>query len=316
MKNTILLLGLIFVASACLSSEIVLNSQTIYSKAYGSPNNEAIIYLHGGPGYNSAGFEVTTAKELAENGFYVIIYDRRGEGRSTDQNAKFTFDETFDDLNSIYDSFNLKSATLIGHSFGGVIATLYAEKFPNKIESIILIGTPISMQETLSNIVKSSKTIYESKNDDTNLNYIGMLEKMDKNSLEYSSYCFSHAMQNGFYYPKDPTQEASYIYSKFSTDNILVKYSSKMTFEAPRGFWENESYTTLDIKNNVKNVLKNNTPIFGMYGIDDGLFSTDQKSKIKNLISKNNFENLENCSHNPFIDQQVKFINLLKKWTQ
>jgi proline iminopeptidase len=42
----------------------------------------------------------------------------------------------------------------------------------------------------------------------------------------------------------------------------------------------------------------------------------DQKSKIKNLIRKNNFETLENCSHNPFIDQQVKFINLLKKWTQ
>jgi hypothetical protein len=33
----------------------------------------------GGPGYNCAGFEVSTAQELANNGFYVIVYDRRGK---------------------------------------------------------------------------------------------------------------------------------------------------------------------------------------------------------------------------------------------
>jgi hypothetical protein len=31
----------------------------------------------GGPGYNCGGFEVSTAQELANNGFYVIVYDRR-----------------------------------------------------------------------------------------------------------------------------------------------------------------------------------------------------------------------------------------------
>ncbi|WP_246124574.1 hypothetical protein [Bizionia gelidisalsuginis] len=70
------------------------------------------------------------------------------------------------------------------------------------------------MQETFSTILKASKTIYKNKKDSTNLNYISMLEKMDKSSIQYSSYCFSHAMQNGFYYPKEPTKEAVNIYSK------------------------------------------------------------------------------------------------------
>ena len=48
-------------------------SQTIYSKAFGDPNNEPIIYLHGGPGYNSIGFEVTTAQNLPKAGFMSLF---------------------------------------------------------------------------------------------------------------------------------------------------------------------------------------------------------------------------------------------------
>lgn len=54
----------------------------IYSAAYGKASDPAVIFLHGGPGYNSLDFEVTTAQKLADQGFYVIVYDRRGEGRS------------------------------------------------------------------------------------------------------------------------------------------------------------------------------------------------------------------------------------------
>ena len=309
MKKTITLFAFIV-------STLVVNSQTIYSKAFGNSNDKPLIYLHGGPGYNSVGFEATTAQKLSENGFYVITYDRRGEGRSPDKNAKFTFSETFDDINSIYDKFNLTSATLIGHSFGGIIATLYAEKHPEKTKSIILVSAPLVMQETLSTILKSSKSIYIRNKDSVNLNYINMLEKMDKSSLEYSSYCFTHAMQNGFYYPKGPTQEAINIYSSFKTDSFLIKYSSKMTYEAPRGFWQNEKYTTLNLNQEIKQLLKNDIPVFGLYGKDDGLFSETQIRNIEKLISEDNLVYLNNCSHNLFIDQQTKFMNALKKWTE
>tara|TARA_R110002051_G_scaffold63132_1_gene114891 strand:- start:11279 stop:12214 length:936 start_codon:yes stop_codon:yes gene_type:complete len=311
MKNTLLLLLFTFIIATISAS-----SQTIYSKAFGNPRNKPLIYLHGGPGFNAAGFEGTTAQKLSENGFYVIVYDRRGEGRSTDKNAQYTFDKTFEDLNLIYDEYKLTSATLMGHSFGGVLATLYAEKYPKKTTSVILVSGPLTMQETFSTILNSSKVVYNNKKDSVNLNYINILEKMDKSSIEYSSYCFSHAMQNGFYYPKAPTNEASAIYSKFKTDTLLVQYGSQMTYEAPQGFWKNEKYTTLDIKENLKKVVKNNTPVFGLYGKDDGLFSEIQIAEIGRLIGKDHLEYFENCSHNLFIDQQSKFIIALKKWTE
>jgi len=307
MKKTITLFVFIL-------TTISVSSQTIYSKAFGDSNNEAIIYLHGGPGYNSIGFELATAKELSENGFFVIVYDRRGEGRSSDKNAKFTFQETFDDLDSIYTNFNLKDATLIGHSFGGVVGTLYAEKYPNKTKSLVLVGAPLSMQETLNTIIKTSKSIYESNNDNTNLRYIGMLETMDKNSLEYSSYSFGHAMQNGFYMPKAPSEEALAIYSKLKANPSFATNGTTMTYEAPKGFWKNENYTSIDLTKNLKSVVENKTQIFGLYGTEDGLYSEEQVMKLKNIIPLNNFKYLDNCSHNVFIDQQDQFITAIKNW--
>lgn len=300
--------------SVLLLTVITLNAQELYTKTFGDAKDEALIFLHGGPGYNAAGFEATTAQKLSERGFYVIVYDRRGEGRSTDKNAKFTFQETDDDLNLIYEKLNLKKATLIGHSFGGIVATLFAEKYPAKVTAVVLVGAPVSLQETFKTILTTSKEIYVSKKDSVNLNYIQLLENMDTTSIAYSSYCFMHAMQNGFYYPKGATAEAKEIYATFGTDTLLMKYSSQMTYQAPQGFWKNEQYTTIDLTQNLDKVLKSEINIYALYGKDDGLYSPAQVIAVGSMIGENNLQYLDNCSHNVFIDQQTKFINALTQW--
>ena len=97
----------IIVFLLCILTTQILNGQTIYSKAYGESENPVIIFIHGGPRGNSTLFEGTTAEKLAEKGFYVIAYDRRGEGRSIDTTANFTFQEAIDDLNNIYKKYDL-----------------------------------------------------------------------------------------------------------------------------------------------------------------------------------------------------------------
>lgn len=307
MKRAITLLTFILTA-------ITVNSQTIYSRAFGNPEHTPIIYLHGGPGYNSVGFEVTTAQKLSESGFYVIAYDRRGEGRSPDQQAKFTFQETFDDLDSIYKKYGLKKATLIGHSFGGIVGTLYSDESPSKVKSLVLVATPLAMQETFLTIVKTSKKIYQDNKDSTNLMYIGMLEKMDKNSLAYSSYCFMHAMQNGFYTTTSPSDEAEALYEALKTDTSFKSNGSKMTIEAPTGFWKNENYTSIDLTEHLRSVMQKKVQTFGIYGTEDGLYSENQVMELENLMPSNHFKYMDNCSHNVFIDQQEQFITALKTW--
>lgn len=298
-----------------LVSAIGLSAQ-IHSEAFGKSTDPAIIFLHGGPGYNAVNFERTTAKNLAESGFYVIVYDRRGEGRSGEEGAAYTFDQTFDDINDLYQQYGIQKASLIGHSFGGLVATLYAKKNRKKINSIILVGAPVSLQETFKTIMRTSKKIYEEKGDSTNLKYIKMLEEMNPRSLQYSSYNFMHAMQNGFYSPEKPTDEAIGIYNAFKTDSVLMKYAGHSTFEAVKGFYLHEKYTSVELEENLRKLVAKKLPIYGLYGKEDGLYSKAQVDELKDIIGEGRLKYLENCSHNVFIDQQSIFIQSLEEWAK
>jgi proline iminopeptidase len=289
-------------------------SQSLYVQTFGEANQPALIFLHGGPGYNSANFEGTTAKTLADAGFFVVLYDRRGEGRSADIEASYTFEQSITDLKAIYSQFNLKQATLLGHSFGGMLAIKFTEAHPEKVKSLVLIGAPLSLQASFKHIIKKSKAIYEAKSDAANLKYIGMLEVIDTTTIAYSSYCFSHAMQNGFYSPKIPTPQAVSLYTKLKNDSALAKAAGSMGYQAPQGFWKNESYTTLDLRANLKALKDKGQAIYGFYGQEDSLYSETQINELKSIIGAENMRYLDNCSHNVFIDQQAEFIKQLKMW--
>jgi proline iminopeptidase len=303
-----------FIFVCCLSLSAY--SQHLYIKTFGKRTAPALVFLHGGPGYNSANFEATTAQKLADRGFFVIVYDRRGEGRSQDPKALFTFQQSFDDLLAIYKQYGLAKAHLLGHSFGGVVAVLFAEKYPQNIASLVLVGAPVDLQESFKTIITAVKEIYQQKGDQSNLAYIAALEKMDKSSLEYSSYSLLHAMQNGFYTPKKPGEEAKQIYASFRTDSLLRQYASQMSYQAPQGFWKNEQYTSLNLQENLKQLQVKNIKIRALYGKDDGLYSVAQVAALQKLLGEDNLKYLDDCSHNVFIDQQSQFLDFVEKWAK
>jgi proline iminopeptidase len=289
-------------------------SQSLYVRTLGDNKSTPVIFLHGGPGYNSASFEGTTAQKLSEEGFFVIVYDRRGEGRSNDANAKFNFEETFEDLDSIYQQFGLSTASFIGHSFGGVVGTLFAEKYPEKVNSLILVSAPVALQETFKTIIKKSRDIYEQKNDAVGLNEVSLLEKMDTTSIYYASSSFMLAMKNGFYGTKNPTPESKIIRQKF-VDDSLFHYSLQMTVPPSVGFAKNENFTTLDLTNSIKKLV-GKVKVYGIYGKEDGLYSEEQVLKLQSTVGGSNLIYLENCSHSVFIDRQKEFIEAFKNWTK
>ena len=145
------------------------------------------------------------------------------------------------------------------------------------------------------------------------LSYIEYLESMDTTSMDYISYCFGYALQNGFYTPKEMTPDTKKIYGKFRKDT-LSEYAMQMSEEAPTGFFKNEKYTTIDLSSNLKNLVSKNTKIYGLYGKDDGLYSKEQVMELQKLIGETNLKYFENCSHSVFIDQQTQFIDALKTW--
>jgi proline iminopeptidase len=223
-----LLLAFIFTIS------IFANGQNLYIKTYGNKENKALIFIHGGPSGNSTLFEATTAQKLANKGFYVIVYDRRGEGRSADPDAKFTYKEAFQDLNFILKKYNLKKVTLIGHSFGGLVATLYTAKYPEKVNTLVLAGALFSQQETYDHILSSVSKIALTKNDSSQLDKIKAIQKLNKNSAEYRKACFDLAGENNYFKMPNPTSESKKLYSDYEAGEFYKPISET---KMPRCFF-------------------------------------------------------------------------------
>lgn len=304
---------LLFLLLFCLPSLAFCQSK-LYIQTFGKAKATPIIFLHGGPGYNGASFEQTTAQALADQGFYVVVYDRRGEGRSGDLEAQYTWEESRADLNQLYQQLKLKKAILLGHSFGGMLGIQYAQQHPKKVQGLVLVGAPLHLLATFEHIRERCTAIYEAKEDAVNLYYMSLLKNMNPKSMEYASYCFAHAMQNGFYSPASPSEEAQQLYALFNTDPILQQYASKMTQQAPLGFWKKEQYTSLDLTPQLQAILDKNIPVLGLYGQEDGLYSKAQIQQLGQLLGSSQLHYWENCSHNVFIDQQGLFLSTLQNW--
>ncbi|RKR10650.1 proline iminopeptidase [Flavobacterium sp. 90] len=301
-----------FLLAFVLTISFFANGQNLYIKTYGNKKDKSIIFIHGGPSGNSTLFEGTTAQKLANLGFYVIVYDRRGEGRSSDPDAKFTYAEAFQDLNTIYKKYNLKKATLLAHSFGGLVATLYTEKYPKNVSKLILAGALFSQQETYDHILNSLKKKYLKIKDSKNLNKIAYVEKLDKNSAGYRKHCFDLASDNDYFKMPKPTKASKKLYadyeaSEFFKTNIRNK-------NAPLLFYQNEKQNNIDTRSSLKKINAEGISIYAIYGKDDGVFSPAQIASIKDLVGKNHFAFLDNCSHYLFVDQQQEFLSKIKQW--
>lgn len=293
-----------------LAISLFAKGQNLYSKAYGNEKNKAIIFIHGGPSGNATLFEGTTAQKLADQGFYVIAYDRRGEGRSTDPKANFTYEEAFQDLNSIYKKYHLKKAVLLSHSFGGLVATLYTNKYPQNVSALVLAGSLFSQQETYDHILSSIKKIHDY--DSKTLNKIAYIEKLDKHSAGYRKHCFELASDENYFKMPKPTKTSKKLYAnyeagKFYKANIRNK-------NAPLLFYKNEKQNNIDAKPVLKKIKIAGIAIYGIYGQDDGIFSSTQITSLKAITGEKHFAYLNNCSHYLFVDQQAFFLSNMKNW--
>jgi proline iminopeptidase len=294
-----------------LLTTLFLNGQNnIYSKAFGKSKDKAIIFLHGGPSGNSTLFEYTTAKKLAKKGFYVIVYDRRGEGRSIDSLATFTYQEYFNDLNNIYKTYDIRKANIIGHSFGGLVATLFSEKYPQKVESLILAAALFSQQETYDNILKSVNEIYINSNDTFKLKKIKDLKNLDNNSAEYRKSCFELASENNYFKMPKPTKTSEKLRQDYD-HNILDNNIRNQN--APILFYKNESLKNIETKSNLRK-LKEQFKVYAIYGKEDRIFGESQFKEIRKIVGRNQFVLIDNCSHYLFVDQQEIFINNIVNW--
>ena len=101
---------------------------------------DTLIVLHGGPGF-TMDYLFADLAPLA-TGRTLLFYDQRGAGGSTlvADSAAFSSESFVADLEAVRHHFGMVRVVLLGHSWGAGVAALYAQRHPDRIARMVLVG--------------------------------------------------------------------------------------------------------------------------------------------------------------------------------
>ncbi|MDY7012280.1 MAG: alpha/beta hydrolase [Cyanobacteriota bacterium] len=109
-----------------------------------------LVMIHG-LAANRAFWYLPIAQHL-EQKFRITLYDLRGHGYSDTPPSGYTAADMTRDLKGLLDRLEIRQATLVGHSFGGLIALHYALKYPQQISSLVLADSRIYALQPLQRL--------------------------------------------------------------------------------------------------------------------------------------------------------------------
>ena len=124
---------------------------------------EPLILISGGPG--SAHRGLRSFDSLAKSNIQLIYFDAFGRGKSdTAKDVKeYTLERDVEDIEGLRKAMHLNKISLLGHSYGGVVAQGYAVKYRDNVSHLILANSFhsfIMWQENDDNSNHEIKTNY------------------------------------------------------------------------------------------------------------------------------------------------------------
>ncbi len=149
MKTVIMMLG--FISLFCCAADaqgpdsISLPNAVLYYTVHGQ--GQPILLLSGGPG-NSADQLAAIDQRLSAT-YQCILFEQRGTGRSHTSpmdSTTINLDQAMQDITLLLRKLGIGKVTILGHSWGAMLASSYAIKYPDVVSRLVLIGPgPVDM---------------------------------------------------------------------------------------------------------------------------------------------------------------------------
>lgn len=100
-----------------------------------SGEGEPVLQIHGA-GFGHFNFAPVTP--LLSREFRCIDYDQRGYGQSEKPEQRYDLEVWADDAAGVLDALDVGKAHIHGTSMGGMVATVMAGKYPDRIQSVVI----------------------------------------------------------------------------------------------------------------------------------------------------------------------------------
>lgn len=112
-----------------------------------------LLFLHGGPGMPMMYLAHAFQRPL-ENDFVVVQWDRRGAGKSFNENVtpnEISVSQMLSDTKALTDHlrkrFGKKKIYLVGHSFGSYLGALFSAQYPELLHAYISVGQVVDPEK-------------------------------------------------------------------------------------------------------------------------------------------------------------------------
>ena len=269
----------------------------LYWCSYGPEGAPRLLVLHGGPGADHA-YLLPQLLELAAD-FELIFYDQRGGGRSREATpSRVTWQVQVEDLARVVREFAVEPLTLVGYSWGGLLALLYAREAaagrvsPRPSRLALIDPAPVSRRyrdafEAEFARRQNGPAIQAMR---AELAASGLKER-DPDAYRQRAFELSVA---GYF--ADPTR---------ATD--LTPF--RVTGRVQQSVWE--SLGDFDLTGDLGVV---HCPAIVVHGRQDPIPLASSESIATSLGAE--FVPLDDCGHVPYVEQPVKLFSALKRFLQ
>lgn len=257
----------------------------IHVKVFGK--GTPLLVINGGPGMSCEGF-VALAEKLSANN-QVFLYDQRGTGQSrlekTDSST-VTIALMVQDIETIRKYFKIKSWTVFGQSFGGMLASYYAATHPQRTRGLILSASGGVDMDLFSN-----------------LNITARLSATERDSLAFwnariaaGDTSFHARLQRGRFLAPAYLYDKSYvpiIAQRLTQGNALI---NALVFQDMRRI-------NFDCKPGLRDYQQ---PVLILQGTDD-IIDVKIAEKAHQLLKKSTLVMLPQCGHYGWLDQPTLY---------
>ncbi len=276
-----------------------INGEKIWYQVKGE--GDPVVLIAGGPG-NSHLYFTPWFDTLAEN-HKLIYYDAFGRGKSSRANNKeeYSFQRDVDDLEGLRKALGFEKWSVLGHSYGGMVAQAYAIQYTSSVDKLILADTFYDAEMWQEN--------------DNNSNYVMKTqcpEQWDKlmkireegylsNSPEHMEV---YKIPSGLLYWYNP-ENLSGMRSDSLSLNTDVYYQ---IVGADGDFIIGGDIGKLDFRRDLKNLKM---PILITAGRYDRISDPRFAVKYKTYAPRAEFVMFEKSGHNPYVEEREKFFKVL-----
>src|SRR6186713_2668286 len=260
-----------------------------------------VLLLHGGPGFSHDYFECFE-DFLPKEGAEIYYYDQLGSGNSDNPSdtALWNVPRFVEEVEQVRKALGLDSFYLLGHSWGGMLAMEYLQKYQGHVKGAILSNMTAGMKSYITYSAQLKKKLFTEQD-------IKTYDSLDKLKL-YDSPQYQELLMNKLYtqvicrIPVENWPEPLMRAFKKANHTVYIQMQGVDEFHVTGNFKDWEMWDRLP---NIK------VPTLVLGGVYDEMNPDDMK-KEGQLIPNSRTYLCPNGSHlSMYDDQQNYFKNLL-----